>query len=219
MSLTTNYVDIYFFFLSKKPQLQINSNSQNNIGNASSPPRTPQSPHGNNLSPDNNLSDCGSTSSVGSNFHRASDLLMAVSVSADVNKMKINELVVAAMEELRNMAIEKEPLWRLQQDGKTEILNDIEYMGQFGHVDATLKEIMRMVEVGEPHFLSSLDSTSESSSFESVYKPNWRKEHELEPILHTEASRETGHVRMNPVSLVGMLMDLVDNFCFLHPIK
>ncbi|KAM3744309.1 hypothetical protein ACB098_06G043100 [Castanea mollissima] len=189
---------------------KINGSSQNNE-NAGSPPlspRTPPSPPCNDCSsPDNYLSDCGSSSSVGSNFQRASDLLMAVSVSADVYKMKITKLVIAAMEELTKMALKGEPLWQLQKNGKTELLNDVEYMRQFGHVDATLKEIMKMVEVREPpQWMPSLGNTSECS-FESGYKPISCNENEPEP-LRIEASRETGHVRMNPIGLVEMLMDL-----------
>jgi homeobox-leucine zipper protein len=184
------------------PQFQINSNSENNK-DAGSPPLTPRSPP---HSPGNNHSDCGSNSYVGSNIRRASDLFMAVSVSAEVNKMKITELAVAAMEELTKMALGGEPLWRLQEDGKTEILNDVEYMREFRHVDATLMEIMKMVEVGNSQCLPSLDSNSESE-LESEYKP---LPQELGPDpLHTEASRETSHVRISPVNLVELLMDLV----------
>ena len=142
---------------------------------------------------------------------------MAVSVSADVYKMKITKLVVAAMEELTKMALKGEPLWQLQKNGKTELLNDVEYMGQFGHVDATLKEIMKMVEVREPpQWMPSLDNTSECS-FESGYKPISCNVHESEP-LRIEASRETSHVRMIPIGLVEMLMDLV-SFCLFLSIK
>ena len=41
-------------------------------------------------------------------------------------------------------------------DGKTGTLNNNEFIGQFGHVDATLK----MVEVGEPQCLLSLDNSN-----------------------------------------------------------
>jgi homeobox-leucine zipper protein len=133
---------------------------------------------------------------------------MAVSVSAEVNKMKITELAVAAMEELTKMALIKgEPLWRLQEDGKSEILNDVEYIREFRHVDATLMEIMKMVEVRHSQSLPSLDSNSHEYELESEYKP---LPHELGPEpLHTEASRETGYVRVNLLSIVELLMDFV----------
>lgn len=120
--------------------------------------------------------------------------------------MKITELAVAAMEELTKMALKGEPLWRLQEDGKSEILNDVEYIREFRHVDATLMEIMKMVEVRHSQCLPSLDSNSEFE-LESEYKP---LPHEIVPEpLHTEASRETGYVRINPVSIVELLMDFV----------
>lgn len=190
------------------PQFQINSSStpQNNKDGGSSPVTPPQSPP---HSPGNNHSDCGSSNSyVGSNIRRASDLFMAVSVSAEVNKIKINELAVAAMEELTRMALGVAPLWRLQGDGKTEILNDVEYMREFRHVDATLMEIMKMVEVGNSQCLPSLDCNSESE-LESEYKPLPHQELIGPEPLHTEATRETCHVRINPVSIVELLMDLV----------
>ncbi|KAG2678020.1 hypothetical protein I3760_12G124300 [Carya illinoinensis] len=191
--------------ISKLPQLQENgSSSQNNEGAGRSPQYSPRQ------SPDHQHchSDCGSNSNA--HIQRASDLLMAVSVSAEVNKMKITEVAVSAMEELAKKALAGAPLWQLQEDGRTEVLNDLEYMREFGHVDATLMDIMKMVEVGEPQRLPiSLDtSTNSGSSFESEYRPILP--HELlgpEP-LHTEASRKTGLIRVNPLSIVELLMDL-----------
>lgn len=193
---------ILFFFYLKLPQLQENgSSSQNNEGAGRSPRQSPDHQHYH--------SDCGSNSNA--HIQRASDLLMAVSVSAEVNKMKITEVAVSAMEELAKKALAGAPLWQLQEDGKTEVLSDLEYMREFGHIDATLMDIMKMVEVGEPQRLPiSLDtSTNSGSSFESEYRPILPQELLGPEPLHTEASRKTGLIRVNPLSIVELLMDLV----------
>lgn len=185
--------------------------SLQNLEDAGSAPVTPRScPR---QSPEDYHSDCGSNSNVGSNIHRASDLLMAVSLFSEENKMRITELANAAMEELTRKALGRAPLWKLQGDGKTEILDYAEYMREFRYIDIALMELMKMVEVGDIQPLPSYRDICESSFESEYYKPSLPQEPEPEP-LHTEASREIGRVRMNPTCLVQWLMDVV-GLCFI----
>lgn len=106
------------------------------------------------------------------------------------------------------MALEGEPLWhRKGENIGTETLNGFEYMKEFGSVDTTLKEIMRMVEVGELQCLPNLDSNPEFSfgGQDRPMLPNERGEEHL----HTEASRQEGLVSMNPIRVIQLLMDVV----------
>ncbi|KAK2639559.1 hypothetical protein Ddye_027354 [Dipteronia dyeriana] len=143
-------------------------------------------------------------------MHRASDLLMAVSMSADTNKTKIKDLASAAMEELTIMAVMGEPLW-LRRGGdniQPENLNSFEYMRQFGSVDATLEEIIRMVKVRDPN-LPSLDPNSHELPVPGGdnYRPPtmpW----ELEEQQSLEASRHLGFVHTTSVSIVELFMDV-----------
>ncbi|KAI9186498.1 hypothetical protein LWI28_017877 [Acer negundo] len=142
-------------------------------------------------------------------MHRASDLLMAVSVSADTNKTKIKDLASAAMEELTIMASMGEPLW-LRKGGdniQPENLNSFEYMRQFGSVDATLEEIIRMVEVRDPN-LPSLDPNSHELPVPGDnYRPPTMPR-ELKEQQSLEASRHLGFVHMTSVSIVELFMDV-----------
>lgn len=156
-------------------------------------------------SPQDSPDSRASTNVTSDQMNRASDLLMAVSVSADTNKTRITDLASSAMEELLKMALEGEPLWHI--DGDSESLNGFEYMKEFGSVDATLREIMRMVEVGDPQCLPNLEPNDESPS-ECTDRPMLPKELE-EEHLHAEASRQIGLVSTNPASVVEWLMDVV----------
>ncbi|XP_048322649.2 homeobox-leucine zipper protein ROC2 isoform X2 [Ziziphus jujuba] len=141
------------------------------------------------------------------NTHRASDLLIAVSANAKVNRNKIIEVAVDSMEELTRMALVGEPLWKFDKKRNAEVLNDIEYMREYGHIHATLMEIMRMVEVGEPQSLPNLDSSSESS-IESEYKPTLLPKEAGQESLYSEASRDSAYFKMSASSFVELLMDL-----------
>ncbi|KAJ0045248.1 hypothetical protein Pint_04215 [Pistacia integerrima] len=142
-----------------------------------------------------------SSADVTAEINRASDLLMAVSVSADTNKAKISDMAFSAMEELTKMALEGEPLWHRKGSSETETLNGLEYMKEFGSVDATLKEIMRMVEVGDPNAEQlPFEYVSHSSP---ILCEEFGQEH-----LHSEASRQIGLVTMNPISIVEFLMNV-----------
>lgn len=170
------------------------------------PPYAPQSPQ--QYSPQS-VVDSVSSSNVPVELNRASDLLMAVSVGADANKTKIFELVNSAMDELSRKAQEGEPLWqRLGRDG-TETLNEAEYIREFRALDASLQEIMRMVETG---YLFDLDEiSSEFISGTRNQNPNFQREPEPDSLL-TEASREVGFVGVNPATLAEWLMDCVSNY-------
>lgn len=155
-------------------------------------------------SPQDSPDSRSSTNVRNDQINRASDLFMAVSVSADANKTRITDLACSAMEELIKMALEGEPLWNI--NGDSESLNGVQYMKEFGSVDATLREILRMVEV-DPQCSPNLDPTAESS-FECTDRPMLPRELG-EEHLHLEASRQIGLVSANPASVVELLMDVV----------
>ncbi|XP_050368998.1 homeobox-leucine zipper protein ROC2-like [Argentina anserina] len=151
----------------------------------------------------------GSYVQVASNISRASDLLMAVTSSAEVNRMKIIDLALEAMEELNKLALAREPLWQYDTESNTEFLSDVEYMREFGHISASLKEIIRMVEVGDsqselPRFRNINDS---EFSVESEYGP-MSIENQPEKPVSSETSRAIEYVNMKAVHLVHLLMDL-----------
>ncbi|XVF77590.1 hypothetical protein PTKIN_Ptkin14bG0057500 [Pterospermum kingtungense] len=154
----------------------------------------------NSQSPQSSLGSESSTNVRTEHMNRSSNLLMAtVSVGDDPNKKKIIEQASEAMEELIKMASKGEPLWQSKGNSEIESLNGFQYLREFGSVDATMEEIIRMVEVGEPQssLLSGTQDMPTSSS-----KP------EFEP-LHIEASREIGFFNMSPSSIVELLMDLM----------
>ncbi|KAJ4848497.1 hypothetical protein Tsubulata_003378 [Turnera subulata] len=135
---------------------------------------------------------------------RASDLLVAVSVVAEVNKTKITTLAASAMDELVRKAFAGEPLWQRHTGGET--LNDVEYIREFRAFDVSLEELMKMVEMGDPQDFAELDGDYEFSS-RMPNVPALRRGAEAN-VLRTEASRGVGLVRMNPSTLVECLMDL-----------
>ncbi|KAK9938465.1 hypothetical protein M0R45_015198 [Rubus argutus] len=151
----------------------------------------------------------GSNVQVASNISRASDLLMAVTSSAEINRMKISELASEAMEELTKLALAREPLWQCNIESNTEFLSDIEYMREFGYTSASLMEIIRMVEVGDsqsdlPRFGNNNNS---EFSMESEHRPISTMDQPGKPVS-SESSRAIDYVKMKAVNLVQLLMDL-----------
>ncbi|KAG8502718.1 hypothetical protein CXB51_000491 [Gossypium anomalum] len=153
-------------------------------------------------SPQNSPSSESSTNAKPDHMNRASDLLMAVSIGADLNKNKIIEQAVEAMEELLKLAIMGEPLWQHNGNSEMETLNGFQYLREFGSFDATMEQIMRMVEVGEPQCFLSSDC---NRNFDQDVPSSFSKLN-FEP-LNIETSRETAIVEMNPTNIVQLLMD------------
>ncbi|KAM1116961.1 hypothetical protein TB2_007298 [Malus domestica] len=153
------------------------------------------------------LSNFGSQMLLASNsIQRASDLLVSVSLGAEMNRIKTTELASQAMEELKKLALAREPLWQVDIENNTEILSEIEYTREFGDISTTLMEIVRMVEVRESPSLPNLDlNNSEYSVGSNEHKP--RELGGPKPASF-EASREIGFVQMNPASIIELLMDL-----------
>ncbi|ONI13150.1 hypothetical protein PRUPE_4G205900 [Prunus persica] len=181
--------------------LKMDSNPQYNSDHMHMP-RLTAFPQGS--SPQVPLSDFGSQTFGGINNKRASDLLISMSAGTEINRLRISELASKAMEELVKLAFAREPLWKVDTASNTEILSEIEYMREFGDMNATLLEIVKMVEVRESQSLPSLDMNNSEFSIGSQYKP---KELGPKPVS-SEASREIGLVRMNPSSIVQLLMNL-----------
>ncbi|XP_022941488.1 homeobox-leucine zipper protein MERISTEM L1-like isoform X1 [Cucurbita moschata] len=138
----------------------------------------------------------------GNELHRASDLLMAVSVCTEANFSRIADLADTAMDELIKAALDGDPLWMPQQNEEAESYY-------------TLLDIMKMVEVGEPPSSSLLDfdlfntkSDTESNINNNTnlgFKDNQQQQ---QHYLQTEFSRQTEFVKVDPLSIVGFLMDL-----------
>lgn len=154
--------------------------------------------------------DSVSSSSIPLEINRASDLLMAVSLGPEENKTKISKLANSAMEELVRKALKGEPLWQRQAvlDSEIEILNEAEYIREFRAFDASLEEIMRMIEVGDPQSFATLDANCDFSG-ECHQKPSLSSREAEPDALQTEASREIGFVNVNATTIVEWLMDLV----------
>lgn len=125
-------------------------------------------------------------------MQRASDLLVAVSSSAEVHKARILDLAYAASEELRLLAQEQQSLWLFDVDNGYDVLNQAEYKQRFASLDPTLEEIIRVIKQGEPSDLPDLNENVECQSGHV-----------------SEGSRANGVVFRNPISLVGMFMDVV----------
>ncbi|XP_024018593.1 homeobox-leucine zipper protein PROTODERMAL FACTOR 2, partial [Morus notabilis] len=156
---------------------------------------------------------------VGSNKHnlplRATDLLMSFSIRTEENKGKIAELASKAMDELRKMATTGGPLWTLDQDKNMETLNDIEYFKEFVNMNATLMDLMRMVEVGQfkplPRYpKSDKEFFSSTEDFDEEFLHLDLRVYDKPPSqeqLYSKGSREIGYVEMKPAKLVELLMD------------
>ncbi|XVE80321.1 hypothetical protein DITRI_Ditri14bG0130500 [Diplodiscus trichospermus] len=171
--------------------------SQSNDENVGSPSvYNPQSPQ-------NSPGSESSTNVRTDHMHRVSDLLMKVSIGAEPNKNKIIEQAIGAMEELIKMATMGEPLW--QPHGDCESLNGLQYLREFAVFDATMEEIIRMVETSEHPCLPSLDCNNEFPSG-SQTMPTSSLKLKFDP-LHIEASRAVGFVNMNPINILELLMD------------
>ncbi|KAG8502722.1 hypothetical protein CXB51_000624 [Gossypium anomalum] len=119
-----------------------------------------------------------------------------------IHRNKIIEQAVEAMEELLKLAIMGEPLWQHNGNGGMETLNGFQYLREFGSFDATMEQIMRMVEVGEPQCFLSSDC---NCNFDQDVPSSFSKLN-FEP-LNIETSRETAIVEMNPMNIVQLLMD------------
>ena len=153
--------------------------------------------------------------------HRATELLLSVSIYAEDKKNKISELALEAMEELRRMAVEEgEPLWKLDLDKNIKTLNKIEYIKEFGSLNETLKEILKMIQVGPyeplPSFAQCNNIQREEKHNHYLPKELIRLDYDRQnqvayghELQYCEASRETRFIEKNPVELVEMLMDLV----------
>jgi hypothetical protein len=61
------------------------------------------------------------------------------------------------LNELFKIGLAENNVWHQHKDHRYEILDDIEYLKQFGRVDATLMEIIRLAEISELQTLTSFD--------------------------------------------------------------
>ncbi|KAJ6753602.1 HOMEOBOX-LEUCINE ZIPPER PROTEIN MERISTEM L1 [Salix purpurea] len=138
---------------------------------------------------------------------RASDLLMAVSVGSDANKTKIIEMAVPAMDELVRKALAGEPLWQHRKDCDHEILNEGEYIREFRPFDASLGELMRIIQMEDLQNFPNLYDNNASPNGTQQHQPMFQQDAENN-LLQTESSRHIGFVRMDATRLVECLMDL-----------
>jgi homeobox-leucine zipper protein len=141
------------------------------------------------------------------NMQRASDL-PGVSIFSEPINNKIIDRARSAMNELCKIGTAENNVWHQHKEHRYEILDDIEYLKQFGRVDATLMEIVRLVEVGE---LQTLPSFNLCRNQKSMYTMEV-----FEQGLQIEASRDTALIKISPTKLVELLMDVVSfRFLFL----
>ncbi|KAK7256303.1 hypothetical protein RIF29_29744 [Crotalaria pallida] len=132
-------------------------------------------------------------SSGTNNIHRASDILFGVSIHAKPNnKAEIIDLAYSAMNELSMIGVAGKPLWQLQNHDRHQTLDNVEYLKQFG----TLKGIMKLVEVREPQSLPT--DPHESSTSNATHNET----------LQVEASRDMEYIKMRPIDLIELLMDM-----------
>ncbi|XP_057460659.1 homeobox-leucine zipper protein PROTODERMAL FACTOR 2-like [Actinidia eriantha] len=132
---------------------------------------------------------------LGTDLHRASDLLVSVSVRAEVNRPKITNLVMAAMEELTQLALEEENMWLVDPHTGNRVINNVEYNRRFGPLDPALEEVLRLIKTEGPLQLLDLNNTLQSTEVGSI-------------SLQTEASIETGLVCTTPIILVEMFLNV-----------
>ncbi|CAK7338387.1 unnamed protein product [Dovyalis caffra] len=207
---TENYVEGLEEMKSAEEELglehEINPQDDNMIQNNEYAPFITNNPQSLRHSPQSEADSVSSSSIPLEINDRASDLLMAVSIGADVNKTKIIEMAVSAMDELVRKALAGGPLWQHRKDCDLEILNEAEYIREFREFDASLGELMRMVGMEEPQHFANLYQNNRYTNGAQC-KPMFQQDAEKD-FLQTEASRHIGFVRMDAASIVECLMDL-----------
>lgn len=150
----------------------------------------------------------------------ATDLLLSVSIFAEVNKLKISNLAVAAAEELQQMAQaeeeeeddhkknkEAEPLWLFDEVQNFEVLNVAEYRRRFimtSSMDETLEEVIRVITTGGDSLIMDGLPFQNPNYYNCGGKKIPSGVHQTE-----DASRATAVVYADPLTLVRMLMNVV----------
>lgn len=176
--------------------------SQTTYGSTGSPTSSSeQSASANAISSDHSCSTNLSVSCGANNSKRATDLLFGMSMYSEQTKAEIINSARSAVDELIKIGLAGKPLWQpKKENSRYETLNDIEYLRQFGQADTTLREIMKLVEVGEPQSLPSFDAyhTQHTTSKEAP-----------RPALKVESSRDMACVNMTPKNITDLLMDVV----------
>ncbi|KAE9617918.1 putative START domain-containing protein [Lupinus albus] len=135
------------------------------------------------------------------NTQRASDILFGISIHSDPTKSQIIDLSYSAMDELSMIGNLGEPLWQPQNQHRHQTLNKREYLRQFGQMDDTLRDIIKLVEVGQLQSLSNLDSYLCEHSM--LKKPTKNEE-----ALQVEGSRDMEYIKMSASDIVELLMDM-----------
>ncbi|KAK8527260.1 hypothetical protein V6N13_085104 [Hibiscus sabdariffa] len=133
-------------------------------------------------------------------LNRASNRFLGFSMGPDRNK--VIEQAKRAMDELVKLATTGQPMW--QRNGEIETLNGLQYLREFGCADATMEDIMKLVEVGQPRQLPSFNGTD--TYFPRDIPTPLSLTLGSEP-LHVEASRDVGFVKMNFMNIVKLFMD------------
>lgn len=133
----------------------------------------------------------------------ASDLLLSVSIFAEINKAQISNLAFGASEELKQMAQEEKSLWVFDEIKNSYVLNEVEYKCRFASLDATLEEVIRVITAAEDSNLI-MDL--------KVEEQNQNGEKKLPSKFETEASRATAVVYADAITLVHMLINVVNFF-------
>jgi len=155
---------------------------------------------------DVNAISLGSSSKEALGMDRASDILLEFSIYT--MRSEIIEHAFCGMDELSKMGSAGQPLWQRQQGNNgCEILNDGEYSKQFAEVDTTLSEIVKLMEVGESQNLPSFDPYQTELPLTTTVTPT--------ATPQSEGSRAMAYIKMAPICIVELLMEVVSYF--FHP--
>ncbi|KAL4312114.1 hypothetical protein GQ457_01G005760 [Hibiscus cannabinus] len=132
--------------------------------------------------------------------NRASNCFTGLSLGPDPNK--VIEQGKRAMEEVVKLATTGQPMW--QRSGEIETLNVFQYLREFGCADATMDDIMKLVEVGQPRQLPNFNGND--TYFPRDIPTPLSLTLGTEP-LHVEASRDVGFVKLEVMDVVALFMD------------
>ncbi|GAB2284659.1 hypothetical protein Dimus_019112 [Dionaea muscipula] len=136
---------------------------------------------------------------------RATDLMLSLSMKAELNRAKIRDLAVNAMDELTKLSMEKEPLWQYDPNKDAEVLNYTEYNRiRFTILDETLDEVIKLIAADAPLNMDNLNRANNIGLSAEEHIQQARSNSQVEA-----ASRATAnYIQMPPLSVVYIFMDV-----------
>ncbi|GAB2294527.1 hypothetical protein Dimus_028731 [Dionaea muscipula] len=137
---------------------------------------------------------------------RATDLMLSLSMKAELNQAKIRDLAVNAMDELTKLSMEKEPLWQYDPNKDAEVLNYAEYnrIRFTGILDETLDEVITLIVADAPLNMDNLNRANNIGLSAGEHIQQARSNSQVEV-----ASRATAnYIQMSSLSVVYIFMDV-----------